>query len=79
MFSLVSLLVVFMFIAGSAPFVKDRTIRVLPYITHGVICTIVIEDHGLLVGTLKGLVALASACEAFEGTCLDSLIGWGSG
>ena len=31
-FSLVSLLVFFMFFAGSAPFVKDRATRVLPYI-----------------------------------------------
>ena len=31
-FPLVSLLVFFVFIAGSAPFVKDRPIRVLPYI-----------------------------------------------
>ena len=46
-------------------------------IINGVICAIVIEDHGSLVGTLKGLVASASTCEAFEGTCLDGLIGWG--
>ena len=45
--------------------------------TRGVICTIVVEDHGALVGTLKGLVASTAACEAFEGTCLDGLIGWG--
>ena len=45
--------------------------------THGVIGSVVVEDHGALVCTLKGLVASASACEAFEGTCLDGLIGWG--
>ena len=44
--------------------------------THGVIGSVVFEDHGALVGTLKGLVASAAACEAFEGTCLDGLIGW---
>ena len=43
--------------------------------THGVVGSIVVEDHGTLVGTLIGLVASASACEAFEGTCLDGLIG----
>ena len=32
-FSLVSFLVFFTFFTGSAPFVKDRAIRVLPYIT----------------------------------------------
>ena len=45
--------------------------------THGVICTIVVEDHGAFVGTLERLVASAAACEAFEGTCLDGLIRWG--
>ena len=35
-------------------------------VAHGVICSIVIEDHGALVCTLKGLVASAAACEAFE-------------
>src|SRR4051812_31061187 len=45
-------------------------------VTHGVICSVVVEDHSALVGTLKGLVASAEACEAFEGTCLDGLIGW---
>ena len=44
--------------------------------THGVICTIVVEDHGALDGTLEGLVASATACEAFEGTYLDGLISW---
>ena len=47
--------------------------------THGVIDFVVVEDHGALVGALKGLVASAAACEAFEGTCLDGLIGWGRG
>ena len=43
---------------------------------HGVIGFVVVEDHGALVGTLKGLVASAAACETFDGTCLDGLIGW---
>ena len=43
---------------------------------HGVIGTIIVEDHGMLVGTLKGLVASAAACKAFEGSCLDGLIVW---
>ena len=47
--------------------------------THGVIGSVVIEDHGALVCALEGLVASASACEAFDGTCLDGLIGWGRG
>ena len=47
--------------------------------THGVICNIVVKNHGALVCTLEGLVASAAACEAFEGTCLDGLIGWGRG
>jgi hypothetical protein len=34
--------------------------------THGVICTIVVEDHGALVGTLEGLVASAATCETLE-------------
>ena len=45
--------------------------------THGVIGAVIIKDHGMLVGTLEGLVASAAACEAFDGTCLDGLIGWG--
>ena len=44
-------------------------------ITHGVVGAIVVEDHGALVGTLKGLVASAAASETLEGACLDSLIG----
>ena len=44
--------------------------------THGVVCTIIFEDHGLFVGTLEGLVASAAACEALDGTCLDGLISW---
>ena len=44
--------------------------------THRVVGAVVIEDHGPLVGPLIGLVASASACEAFEGACLDGLIGW---
>ena len=34
--------------------------------THGVIGSVVVEDHGALVGTLKGLVALSSTCEALD-------------
>ena len=44
--------------------------------THGVIGSIIIEDHGALVGTLKGLVASATASETLDGACLDGLIGW---
>ena len=44
--------------------------------THGVVCAVVIEDHGPLVGALKGLVAAAAASETLEGACLDGLIGW---
>ena len=45
--------------------------------THGVVGSVVVEDHGALVCTFEGLVASAAACEAFEGTCLDGLISWG--
>ena len=44
--------------------------------THGVIGSAVVEDHGALVGALKGLVASAVASETLEGACLDGLIGW---
>ena len=44
-------------------------------ITHGVVGTIVVEDHGALVCTLKGLVASAAASETLEGACLEGLIG----
>ena len=44
--------------------------------THGVIGPVIVEDHGALVGTLKGLVASAAASETLEGACLDGLIGW---
>ena len=44
--------------------------------THEVIGSIVVEDHGALVCALEGLVASASACETFDGTFLDGLIGW---
>ena len=44
--------------------------------THGVVGSVIVEDHGALVSALKGLVASAAACEAFDGTCLDGLIGW---
>ena len=37
-------------------------------ITHGVIGSIVVEDHGAIVGALEGLVASAATCEAFDGT-----------
>ena len=46
---------------------------------HGVICTIVVEDHGALVCAFEGLVASTAACKTFEGTCFDGLIGWGRG
>ena len=45
-------------------------------VTHGVIGAVIIKDHGMLVGTLEGLVASAAACEAFDGACLDGLIVW---
>ena len=35
---------------------------------------VVIEDHGALVGTLKGLVASAVTCEAFDGARFDGHI-----
>ena len=44
-------------------------------ITHGVICAVIIEDHGALVHALEGLVASAAASETLEGACLDGLIG----
>ena len=44
-------------------------------ITHGVIDSVVIEDHGALVGALEGLVASAAASETLEGACLDGLNG----
>ena len=44
--------------------------------THGVICTIVVEDHGALVHALEGLVASAAASETLEGACFDGLIDW---
>ena len=44
-------------------------------ITHRVVGTIVIEDHGALVHALIGLVASAAASETLEGACLDDLIG----
>ena len=43
--------------------------------THGVICSVGVEDHGALVGALIGLVASAAASETLEGTLLDGLIG----
>ena len=44
-------------------------------VTHGVIYSIIVEDHGALVCALEGLVASAAASETLEGACLDSLIG----
>ena len=44
--------------------------------THRVVGAVIVEDHGPLVGALIGLVASASAYEAFEGTHLDGLISW---
>ena len=45
-------------------------------VTHRVVGAVVVEDHAPLVGAPIGLVASASACEAFEGTRLYGLIGW---
>ena len=45
--------------------------------THGVISSIVVEDHGSLVGALVGHVASTSASETLEGTRPDGLIGRG--
>ena len=45
-------------------------------ITHGVICAIIVEDHGALVCAFVGLVASAAASETLEGACFDGLIGW---
>ena len=42
---------------------------------HGVIGSIIVEDHGALVGALERLVASAAASETLEGGCLDGLIG----
>ena len=44
-------------------------------VTHGVIGSIIIEDHGALVCAFIGLVASAAASETLEGACLDGLIG----
>ena len=44
---------------------------------HAIISSIVVEDHGALVGALIGLVASAAASETLEGTRLDGLIGRG--
>ena len=44
--------------------------------TYGVIGSVVVEDHGVPVRTLKGLVASTATCETLDGTCLDGLIGW---
>ena len=43
--------------------------------THGVIGSIVVEDHGALVGALIGFVASSAASETLEGACLNGLIG----
>ena len=43
--------------------------------THGVICAVVVEDHGALVCALIGLVASAAASETLEGAFFDGLIG----
>ena len=45
--------------------------------THRFVGAVVVEDHGLLVGALIGLVASATASETLEGTRLDGLIGRG--
>ena len=46
------------------------------FFTHGVIGSIIVEDHGSLVCALEGLVASATTSETLEGACLDGLIGW---
>ena len=43
--------------------------------THGIIGTIIVQDHGALVCAFIGLVASAAASETLEGACLDGLIG----
>ena len=43
--------------------------------THGVIGSIIVEDHGALVCAFVGLVAPAAASEILEGAYLDDLIG----
>ena len=45
-------------------------------VTRGVIGSIIIEDHGVLVGAFERLVASAAASETLEGACFDGLIGW---
>ena len=44
--------------------------------THGIIGSVVVEDHGALVRALVGLVASAAASETLEGACFNGLIGW---
>ena len=65
-----------LFILVHAP-VHDQLLKGFHFLfTHGIIGSIIVEDHGVLVGTLKGLVASATTCETLDGTCLDGLIGW---
>ena len=45
-------------------------------VTHGVIGSIIVEDHGVLVCAFTGLVASTAASETLEGACFDGLIGW---
>ena len=66
-------LIIFIFV--HAP-VHGHLLKCFHLFTHGIICTIVVEDHGALVGALEGLVASAAASERLEGACLDGLIGW---
>ena len=44
-------------------------------VTHEVIGSIIVEDHGALVCAFIRLVASATASETLEGACLDGLIG----
>ena len=43
--------------------------------THGVIGSIIVEDHGALVGALIGFVSSSVASETLEGACLNCLTG----
>ena len=44
------------------------------FFTHGVVCAIIIEDHGSLIGAFEGFVSSATLCEALDRTCLDGVI-----
>ena len=66
-------LIIFIFV--HAP-VHGRLLKGFHFLfTHGVIGSIIVEDHGALVGALERLVASAAASETLEGAYLDGLIG----